>query len=547
MENINTKNGTNINYVKFINLNTLLGKNKNIFFEEIFEDRYWDTSDKKPRIRRYFKRSCSCGYEDFVTGNSEDEIRSICPKCGTGTILSSRHHLWEDVKFKKEKVSLIDFPDFWDDYTKNSRRGVSGKEETTFRYVSVSDLILEKKKIAFVKQEKKIVYSILNGVTISTPANRKNVKYDVVIDFGNPLQPYSLKENDKEMPVNLNNLKKCVSNIEMSDLPSTDPDNLDIFHATAKYLSYADRHIGFAEVHALSTVVRTLYHYPELEVVFDACEDLECLRNIPLSCIQKGKTSPHEIVGLSKSVWNTYRTVRERARGFGVNFDQILDIYNKYGTDWTNSFLRMCYQIYSRYSRTGDIEKLAALVFTKKYSIKRLTTYLRDDIYIKQGIGDPMVGIRILYDYVNMCTEMNCSYEKDPKSLKMAHDIAMKNYSFVINPEDRKKFDKIVNQEYYKKLEYSGSDYIIVAPKSIEEIIQDAKKLRHCGDSYIIPLLQGRTNLYFMRKKTAPDKPWITIEVKYNTVEQYACFGDELPEKDVVNRINEWKKVKKLR
>lgn len=187
MENINTKNGTNINYVKFINLNTLLGKNKNIFFEEIFEDRYWDTSDKKPRIRRYFKRSCSCGYEDFVTGNSENEIRSICPKCGTGTILSSRHHLSEHVKFEKEKVSLIDFPDFWDDYTKNSRRGVSGKEETTFRYISVSDLILEKKKIAFVKQEKKIVYSILNGVTISTPANRKNVKYDVVIDFGNPL------------------------------------------------------------------------------------------------------------------------------------------------------------------------------------------------------------------------------------------------------------------------------------------------------------------------------------------------------------------------
>ena len=62
-----------------------------------------------------------------------------------------------------------------------------------------------------------------------------------------------------------------------------------------------------------------------------------------------------------------------------------------------------------------------------------------------------------------------------------------------------------------------------------------------------MPLLQGRTNLYFMRKKTAPDKPWITIEVKYNTVEQYACFGDELPEKDVVNRINEWKKAKKLR
>lgn len=144
-------------------------------------------------------------------------------------------------------------------------------------------------------------------------------------------------------------------------------------------------------------------------------------------------------------------------------------------------------------------------------------------------------------------TDKNCSYEKYPKSLKMAHDIAMRNYSFVISPEDRKEFDEIVNQEYYKKLEYSGSDYIIVAPKSIEDIIQDAKKLRHCGDSYIIPLLQGRTNLYFMRKKAAPEKPWITIEVKDNTVEQYACFGDELPEKDVVNRINEWKKVKKLR
>lgn len=157
MENINTKNGTNINYVKFINLNTLLGKNKNIFFEEIFEDRYWDTSNKKPRRYFYFKRSCSCGYEDFVTGNSENEIRSICPKCGTGTILSSRHHLWEDVKFKKEKVSLMDFPDFWDDYTKDSRRIISEKEDQTYRYISVSNLILEKRKLPLLSR-KRILY-----------------------------------------------------------------------------------------------------------------------------------------------------------------------------------------------------------------------------------------------------------------------------------------------------------------------------------------------------------------------------------------------------
>ena len=77
--------------------------------------------------------------------------------------------------------------------------------------------------------------------------------------------------------------------------------------------------------------------------------------------------------------------------------------------------------------------------------------------------------------------------------------------------------------------------------------MQEAKKLRHCADSYIRSVIDGYTMIFFMRKKDNPETPWITIEVRNNYVAQYAGFGDMVPDKDVTEKINEWKKAKSLR
>lgn len=68
-----------------------------------------------------------------------------------------------------------------------------------------------------------------------------------------------------------------------------------------------------------------------------------------------------------------------------------------------------------------------------------------------------------------------------------------------------------------KKYEYSNKEYKIIAPRRIEDIILDGRKLQHCiykNDRYFERMNDRESYILFLRKADEPAKPYYTLEVE---------------------------------
>lgn len=68
-----------------------------------------------------------------------------------------------------------------------------------------------------------------------------------------------------------------------------------------------------------------------------------------------------------------------------------------------------------------------------------------------------------------------------------------------------------------------GKGLVIVVPKTGDEIKAEGQELHHCVGSYVDRVARGETNIFFVRKSEAPDKPYFTMEFRNNKIVQ--CRG----------------------
>lgn len=66
----------------------------------------------------------------------------------------------------------------------------------------------------------------------------------------------------------------------------------------------------------------------------------------------------------------------------------------------------------------------------------------------------------------------------------------------------------------------------------------------HCVGNYIPQVADGSTVILFIRRKSAPDKPYVTVEVKNDKVVQIRGFDNRVPESDVVDFVEQFKHSK---
>lgn len=69
-----------------------------------------------------------------------------------------------------------------------------------------------------------------------------------------------------------------------------------------------------------------------------------------------------------------------------------------------------------------------------------------------------------------------------------------------------------------QKYEYEDDTYIIRLPKDCNEIIQEGSMQRICIGGYTTSHATGKTNLFFLRRKSDPDTPFYAIEMNNNNV-----------------------------
>ena len=140
-----------------------------------------------------------------------------------------------------------------------------------------------------------------------------------------------------------------------------------------------------------------------------------------------------------------------------------------------------------------------------------------------------------LRDYWNDCEKLNLDLGREdillPPDLAQAHQRtidalaeARRQKELEETREAQKKFEK-----HLKKLErdfaFESGNLLIRPARSHAELIDEGSALHHCVATYAKEHLSGQTVIFFIRKKSEPDKPFYTLEYNPKTERTVQCRG----------------------
>ena len=168
-------------------------------------------------------------------------------------------------------------------------------------------------------------------------------------------------------------------------------------------------------------------------------------------------------------------------------------------------------------------------------------------------------------DYVNACNYLGIDMTEPknlfPKDFSCWHDIRADEYRTARALRDAEEKTELYSKfaavaEKYLPLQKNGKgDYIIVIAKSPAELVEEGNALSHCVGrmNYDQKMVREETLIFFVRKKNAPDVPFVTLEYSLSRKAVLQCYGyqDSKPEKSVSTFVNKWlpyanRKLKKI-
>lgn len=185
-----------------------------------------------------------------------------------------------------------------------------------------------------------------------------------------------------------------------------------------------------------------------------------------------------------------------------------------------------------------------ARFYTSEFNfIKPPISFVKCHNYLKKqaGIMDESLAqtLTTWRDYINMAEQLKMDTKIDqisrPKDLKVAHDelvLIKQSKGLKKQAKDIEKKWPKVNKQLPKlqKFEYTLGDYMIIAPKSVLDIVTEGTILRHCVhtcDYYFSRIQTDESYLFFLRKTKHPDMPWYTLEVEPSgNIRQKRTTGD---------------------
>ena len=173
------------------------------------------------------------------------------------------------------------------------------------------------------------------------------------------------------------------------------------------------------------------------------------------------------------------------------------------------------------------------------------------DKYVKLSYNDKS----IYYDYVSMISQMNAFGDfkisfADHKELRNMHDLVTALYNAKKNKYMKEAFVK--NIKKCDKYEFESEFYNLVtlAPKDPVEVTREGIELKHCVKSYIPKIIDGKTNIMFIRKKDDPKTPFFTVEISNDgTIEQiHGLLNRNIDTEPNMDKfVKSWCKNKKLK
>ena len=176
-------------------------------------------------------------------------------------------------------------------------------------------------------------------------------------------------------------------------------------------------------------------------------------------------------------------------------------------------------------------------------------------------------------DYLGMCQRMGKDLSDEmvirPRQLKRRHDEAVeeiRQQEILDNIEQNREAWEKKAQEMADRYpgaeenlsavreiyEYTGEEYMVLVPHRLVDIAVEGNALHHCAgssDRYFERIRNRETYVFFLRKVSAPDAPYYTLEVEPGgTIRQHRTYLDEETGiEDVRGFLREWQKVIKKR
>lgn len=220
--------------------------------------------------------------------------------------------------------------------------------------------------------------------------------------------------------------------------------------------------------------------------------------------------------------------------------------------------------VFSAYRESNNSEVVMGIVKTiiqnygmkSFYSIKESLISIANITYGREAYCEDFPLVRTYLDYIYMTSTMKDIKEFRPQfdinnaveDICNKHDAAMAIFNVRKYKYKEEKFLEAIKR--VKKYEYTDGEYIIKIPDGPGDIVNEGLKLHHCVKSYIERIINGYTNIVFIRKVAASDEPFFTVEISNTgTVEQiHGLFNSNIgTSPEVIPFIEKWIKIKNLK
>lgn len=238
-------------------------------------------------------------------------------------------------------------------------------------------------------------------------------------------------------------------------------------------------------------------------------------------------------------------------------FDKILKITKKYDLDGKNEYYFWAHPctIYGPHG-AALIKSCCTPKILGFYSAKHLWKSISISKYVRYLIDEkkknPNTRLaeleRLLEDYNQMLKVLlgeKTQFEL-PYNIVNAHTTMVQNYNAiredeagakVDSPENISKLSRLYHDEWNT---YTNDKFMVVRPYLPSDLHREGAELNHCVGTYTNAVLAGRTKIFFVRKKSQPEKPLVTIEVNNGRIRQERGKGNRVTTPEEHQFIQNW-------
>lgn len=178
----------------------------------------------------------------------------------------------------------------------------------------------------------------------------------------------------------------------------------------------------------------------------------------------------------------------------------------------------------------------------KGWELKKYFDYVE-----KRNISD-----RLYLDYLNACQHLNVDMTLKqnlfPKDFQRWHDIRIAQYAEQKAIEQANKDLELTKKladvaKKYMPLQHNKrSAYICVIARTPADLIHEGETLHHCVGRmcYDLRMANEESLIFFIRTKTQPEKPFVTLEYSLKTHKVLQCYGirNSKPNDETLHYVN---------